>query len=426
MNVYLDSIGCRLNQSEIERLGSHFRLAGHSLVATPEDSDLVVVNTCTVTAAAAADSRSRSRQAHRRQPQAAIVLTGCWSTLEPEAAASLPGVAHVVPNSHKDQLVPDLLGMSPQAFEHQSVERSPLPGNRWRTRAFIKVQDGCDNHCTFCIARVARGPSRSEKLSRVLDDIQAAIQGGAKEVVLTGVQLSGYGRSPAGSTNLATLVRAILRHTDVPRLRLSSLEPWGLTDELLELWADPRICPHLHLPLQSGCQVTSRRMGRRITPEAFAALVEQARAAIPDLCVTTDLMVGFPGESEDEFQQSLSFVDRMAFARAHVFIYSSRPGTPAAHLPGQVPIPLAQDRSRILRLRVERSAQAYRSQFLGRVVSVLWESSTDLTDGTVRLSGLTANYLRVYVLGSRDLVNQVSQVRLTGSDGDGVLAELVP
>ncbi len=226
MNVYLDTIGCRLNQSEIETFARQFRAVGHSLVPKPDQADLVVINTCTVTAAAAADSRQKIRQACRAGAEE-IIVTGCWATLEPERAARLDGVLRVVNNTDKERLVPDVLGLPPETFELEPVARKPIPGARLRTRAFIKVQDGCDNKCTFCITTLARGVGKSRTVELVLADINAAVLGGVQEVVLTGVHLGSWGSDFDQPVHLQDLVAMVLACSDVPRVCLSSLEPLG-------------------------------------------------------------------------------------------------------------------------------------------------------------------------------------------------------
>lgn len=418
MKVYLDTVGCRLNQSEIEHMAAQFRQAGHELVGRPEDSDLMVVNTCTVTAAADADSRAKVRRLHRARPEAAIAVTGCWSSLHPDQAGALPGVRWVVPNEEKDALVARVLGLPLETFDREPLERRPIPGLRRRTRAFVKAQDGCDYRCTFCLTTIARGASRSLPVERVVAEVRAAVAGGAQEVVLTGVALSSYGRDLPDRPTLSTLVRAVLGETEVRRLRLSSLEPWGLPADFFDLWQDRRLCRHLHLPLQSGCAATLRRMGRPMRPAAYARLVERARAAIPDLALTTDVIVGFPGETEAEFRESLAFIRQMAFADAHVFTYSPRPGTPASRLPDPVHPAVARARNRIVRQTVAESAAAFRRRFLGQEAEVLWETMIELTPEGWRLSGWTDTYLRVQALGDPTWWNQVARVRLARLEGE--------
>jgi threonylcarbamoyladenosine tRNA methylthiotransferase MtaB len=385
MNIYLDTIGCRLNQSEIETFARQFRAAGHTLVASPDQADLVVINTCTVTTQAASDSRQKIRQA-ARLGAAEIVVTGCWATLEPEAAAALPRVSYVIANLDKDHLVANLLHSSPTELAGAALTRQPLPGTHQRTRAFIKVQDGCDNRCTYCITCLARGPSRSRSIHEVQQDVAAALAGGALEIVLTGVHLGA----------------------------------WGLELRFFELWQDARICRHLHLPLQSGCAATLRRMARKTTPQAYAHLVQRARAAIPGIAITTDVIVGFPGEDEAEFAASQEFIYSMEFAHGHVFTYSARPGTAAARMPDQVPYPLRRARSRQLHELFAQAEGHYQAQFTGQRLPVLWESSHPDGDHIWQLSGFTDNYIRVTAQSYQDLWNQISLVELVASSGSGM------
>ncbi|MDX1437775.1 MAG: MiaB/RimO family radical SAM methylthiotransferase, partial [Anaerolineales bacterium] len=407
LRINLDMVGCRLNQSEIEQYARQFRAAGHTIVATPGDADLVVVNTCGVTAAAAADSRSKARRAHRAGAER-IILTGCWSTLAPAEAASLPGVVDVVPNDSKDELVGSTLGIRPDNFDLEPVVREPLPGARLRTRAFIKVQDGCDNRCTFCVTTIARGVGRSRPIAAVLDDIRAAVLGGAQEAVLTGVHLGSWGQDLDRPLHLKNLVQSILAESDLPRLRLSSLEPWDLDEAFFEIWADPRLCRHLHLPLQSGSGSTLRRMARKTTPALFARLVRDARQMVPEMAITTDIIVGFPGETDAEFDESLDFVASQGFAGGHVFTYSPRTGTAAAGMPDQVDGKVRKARNGSMREVFSRSADQYQQSFIGRELTALWETTSELGPEVWRLHGLTDNQLRVTAHAPKDAWNQIS------------------
>lgn len=424
MKVYLDSIGCRLNQSEIEGYARQFLAAGHQLVGTMEEADLMVLNTCAVTAAASSDSRQKIRQAHRLGVKE-VVVTGCMSTLKPHKTAELPGVVRVVPNAHKDNLVADLLGIPVHEFDLEPVAREPIPGSRLKTRAFIKVQDGCDNKCTFCITTVARGAGRSRTVAQVLADIRAAQHGGAQEVVLTGVHLGSWGHDFSQPQHLGDLIQEVLAHSDVPRLRISSLEPWDISEDFFDLWQDQRLCRHLHLPLQSGSAGVLRRMARKTTPDSFAALVDAARSRIPGVAITTDMIVGFPGESDQEFEETRRYMAEMHFAGAHVFTYSARPGTAAAGMPGQVHNFTRKQRNAVLREIAARSEAAFNASFIGQQSEVLWESIQSAEDGEWLVSGLTDNYLRVNTLSKEPLHNQITPVRLTQAQGTALLGELI-
>ena len=419
MKIYLDTIGCRLNQSEIEKMARQFRAAGHEIVASPAVADLVVVNTCAVTSAAASDSRQKIRQA-AKAGDAEIVVTGCWATLEPEAALSMPAVTKVIANPRKNSLVSETLHLPEQDFDIEPLARQPLPGVHKKTRGFIKVQEGCDNYCTFCLTRLLRGKSISTPANEVLQDIRSALDGGTQEIVLTGVQLGSWGLDFAPPSNLERLVSRILNETETPRLRLSSLEPWNLDESFFALWENPRLCRHLHLPLQSGCQATLKRMGRNVTPAAYAALVELARKVSPEIAITTDIIAGFPSETDAEFAESLAFVQEMQFAAGHVFHYSARPGTPAVRLPGQVPGPLRKSRSAELRKVLSISAVNYQRNFIGKTLSVLWESAIQQPGSGWQMEGHSDNYLRITASSDRNLWNQVSQVLVDEIQEEGL------
>jgi threonylcarbamoyladenosine tRNA methylthiotransferase MtaB len=422
MKVYLDTIGCRLNQSEIETMARQFRAAGHEIVATADKADMAVVNTCTVTSQAAADSRAVIRRIGRAGV-GEIIATGCWATLQPEKAASLPNVLRVVNNSQKDALVPETLNLPPSTFDLEPIAREPLPGLRQRTRAFIKAQDGCDNHCTFCVTTVARGEGRSRPLADVIADIQSALDGGTKEIVLTGVHLGSWGQEL--NAHLSDLVKAILTYTDAPRLRLSSLEPWDLDADFFQLWEDERLCQHLHLPLQSGCVSTLRRMARKTTPASFRDLVAAARQIMPDAAITTDVIAGFPGETDEEFAESLDFIREIDFAGGHAFTYSPRPGTGAARLGGQVRHEVRKERNAILRGLFEDGAKTFRQRFVGQETSVLWESVTQMDGQGWQMEGLTGNYLRVTANAPEPLWNKISDVTLQSLADEKIMGEII-
>ncbi len=419
MKIYLDTIGCRLNQSEIETMARQFRVAGHEIVASPDMADMAVVNTCAVTNDAASVSRSKIRSI-ARAGVGEIIATGCWATLQPAQANNLPNVLRVVANERKDHLVADVLNLPSETFDLEPLARQPLPGLHRRTRAFIKVQDGCDNHCTFCITTVARGEGRSRPLADVILDIQSALAGGTKEIVLTGVHLGSWGYD-LGS-HLKELIKAILRETDAPRLRLSSLEPWDLDADFFSLWDDARLMPHLHLPLQSGCGSTLRRMARKTTPESFRDLVAAARDVMPGVAITTDIIAGFPGETEDEFAESLAFVREMNFAGGHVFTYSPRPGTGAARMKGQVRPELGKKRNHILRDALDESEKSYHAKFIGKRMSVLWESTSEMGEWGWQMEGLTENYLRVKAFAPSPRWNELDVVTIHEVNGDALKA----
>jgi threonylcarbamoyladenosine tRNA methylthiotransferase MtaB len=421
-SVYLTQLGCRLNEAEVESWARSFRAAGHRVVASPERAQLVVVNTCAVTAEAARKSRKLVSGLHRRNPSARLVVTGCFAELEPQTAAQLMGVDLVVPNRDKERLVErttgelDLDAMPELASEPDSAHA--FQGAR--TRAFVKVQDGCRNHCTFCVVTIARGEERSRTIEDVIAEVRALQEAGCREIVLCGVHLGGYG-SDLG-LDLATLVDRLLRATSIPRVRLSSLEPWDLPDDFGQLWSDPRLLPHLHLPLQSGCDRVLRRMARRCMTASYAALVARLRREIRDLHVTTDLIVGFPGESEADFDETLAFAEAIGFAHVHVFPFSARAGTRAATLSGR----LRGDEIRARSAELHRLAARMKAQHLARAVGqrreVLWESADEIAGGR-RFAGYTDTYLRVEteVTADVDLENRIETIELAAVDGDRLI-----
>lgn len=430
MNVYLESLGCRLNQSELESLVIRFAAAGHVIVGEPVQADVCVVNTCAVTADAERKTRHRARALARANPQARLALIGCYATLAPHRCAALPGVSCVVPNVDKERTVgivtapsPLPTHLSPPSFfgEYGECRREGVLSGLLRTRAFVKVQDGCDNHCTYCIVRLLRGPARSRPMADAVAKVQALVDAGCQEVVLTGVNLGSYGRDLGVPGGLHRLVRTLLSHTDLPRLRLSSLEPWDLDEAFFRLWENPRLCRHLHLPLQAGCDETLRRMGRRVATAEFARLVEAARAAVPDLAVTTDVIVGFPGEDEAAFRASYSFVAAMEFARLHVFRYSPRPGTAAVRLPDQVPRDVCNARARAVRELGAEQAFRFRQRFVGREMAVLWEKRRPNRLWT----GLTDNYLRVVTHAAGNLRNRLTATRLLAVQNRHLVGEVI-
>jgi threonylcarbamoyladenosine tRNA methylthiotransferase MtaB len=441
MNVYLETLGCRLNYSEMESLGRQLAAAGHCVVAAAEQADVCVLNTCAVTGEAARKSRQLARQLARSNPAARLAVTGCYATLAPDAVAGLPNVELVVENRRKDLLAELLQPWSAQLDGEQWRRLAPdAPLHHpSRTRAFVKVQDGCNNQCTFCIVTVARGQERSRPVAEIVAEVQRLAAEGFQEAVLTGVHLGGYGseRLPTFlkvgnlASPLHALVAAILEQTDLPRLRLSSLEPWDIEPGFFDLWRQSRgrLCPHLHLPLQAGCDRTLKRMARRTRTASFRALVEEARARIPGLALSTDLIAGFPGETAADFDASLRFVEEMAFAHVHIFPYSAREGTAAASFGGHVALEERRRRVDALAAVAQRTGEAVRRSFLGDVRPVLWETLERPANGVGPLwSGLTDNYLRVQTTAPAglNLENRITSARLTTVDGPVLWAELTP
>jgi threonylcarbamoyladenosine tRNA methylthiotransferase MtaB len=412
----------------MESLATRLVQHGHRIVGSPSAADLCILNTCAVTHVAARKSRQGLRRLHRENPTAHLIATGCYAELVPADLHVLPGVDHVIGNRDKErleQLIDAEVGES-RIGEDGVLTAPSAPSSTARTRALVKIQDGCDNACTYCIIRVARGPQRSVPPDRVLAEVRARLTAGYKEIVLTGVHIGAYGHDRGGAVegaDLWTLVERILAETSLPRLRLSSIEPWDLTHRAWRLWDNPRLCRHLHVPLQSGCDATLQRMARRYAAAEFSTLVAGAREAIPDLAVTTDVIVGFPGETEAEFAESLAFVEAMGFARTHVFPYSSRPGTQAAQMPGHVSPPVKAARARTMRAVAKSSSQAFHQRFVGRSLRVLWESCRQ-ANGERVWRGLTDNYLRVHAISRADMSNTITPTRLLAVEGSGLRGQI--
>jgi threonylcarbamoyladenosine tRNA methylthiotransferase MtaB len=415
MRIRLDSIGCRLNIGEMEALARQLAAHGHRIVGPGDATDLFVFNTCAVTHVASRKSRKVLRQIRRQHPDAGVVATGCYADLSPGEVAEL-GVDLVVANRDKDQLAKILAdrGMLRDADpvpNDEDGQFAGVPGSR--TRAFVKVQDGCDNRCSFCIITVARGASRSRPQAEIIEEVRQLAASGYQEAVLSGVHLGSYGHDAGDPDGLEGLVLALLEQTEVQRLRLSSLEPWDLAPRFFDLWRDPRLLPHLHLPIQSGCDQTLVRMCRNTTQQQFSELLTAARQAIPGVAISTDVIVGFPGEDDAEFEESIDYVRASGFSRLHVFRYSRRDGTAAERMPGQVDESAMQERSsRMHRLAAELE-NGFRERLIGSTMPILWESSEPFGNGQ-RWSGLTGNYIRVVTEtgADDDLYNRVVPAEL--------------
>lgn len=405
MNVCLTNLGCKLNQAETEAMARRFVAAGHRVVESLAEADLHVVNSCTVTAEAARGSRQAARRGARLE-SVRTVLVGCYATAEPEAAARLAGVDLVLGNLEKDRVVEHVHAAFPDAVPEPVPCALPQAGSG-HTRALVKIEDGCDVRCAFCIIPETRGRQRSRPLAEVVAEVSALAAAGHREVVLSGVQISAY---RDGESRLFDLVRAVLHECRVERLRLTSIAPWGFDERLLGLFADPRLCRHLHLSLQSGSSPTLRRMRRPYTAEAYAALLTRVRAAVPEIAITTDVIVGFPGETEDDFAASLAFVGRAGFARVHVFPYSARPGTPAAAMPGQVPPAVKRERMERMLAVAAEAERSFLQARLGTVQRVLWERPRPGPGGLAQ--GLTDTYIRVVCETPRDLWNRFVDARM--------------
>jgi len=416
MRIAFETLGCKLNQAETELLARQFVGAGHILVSSPAKADIFILNTCTVTHIADAKSRHLLRLAHRRNPHAVVVATGCYAQRAPDKLAEIEGVSLVAGNDEKFDL-PQLLKESGYLGNLTLTAEDDAANvySVFRTRAFIKIQDGCNNFCSYCIVPLVRGREKSLPADLVIAEVGNRVSDGAKEVVLTGTEIGSYNYN---GTGLKDLLENILRKTDVVRLRLSSLQPREISPVLIDLWRDERLCPHFHLPLQSGSNSVLKRMKRRYNAENYLAAVSLIRSRLPDAAITTDMIAGFPGETDEEFEESYDFCRRIGFARVHVFPYSPRHGTEAARMTAQVPDSVKTQRNRNLRALAKGSIQSYTLQFLGTKMTVLWEKCSDGI-----WSGYTDNYIKVYTRSNENLTNQIIPARLAKNYRDGVWGE---
>ncbi len=424
MRVHLKTLGCRLNEAELESWAREFRARGFRLSGNEEEADLLVVNTCAVTEEAVRKSRRLLRRAQRGNPGAKLVVSGCYASLEPETAAAL-GVDLVVPNDRKAELVEiaarELALPLMPASAAEPGEYGLLARNR--QRAFVKVQDGCRYRCTYCIVTLARGEERSRPIDEVVEEVNRIHSGGIHEVVLAGVHLGGYGSDTGGS--LYELVQAVLERTQIPRIRLGSLEPWDLPENFWTLFDNPRLMHHLHLPMQSGADSVLRRMSRRCRSGEFLALMEEARKTVPDLNVTTDIIVGFPGETEAEWRQTLDFVEAAGFGGIHIFAFSPRQGTKAATLPDPVPREVKRQRSEELHRIAARLKRQRMEAQLGREVEVLVEGNPETVGKVLCWSGYTPDYQRIRFTGPAGLENSLVKVEAVGIEEETLKGRLL-
>ena len=458
---HIENFGCRAARADGEAIGERLRASGHS-VEQLTAADLVIVNTCSVTCEADREARAFIRRAHRRNPEARIVVTGCYAQRAPEELAALPGVAAVVGNSHK-ALAPEIIQRVSESasqrvsetagaaflnvrtlvagggaaqmfvddkFAHSFLEEAQVvPGAQ--TRPNLKIQEGCNNRCTFCVIPQTRGGSRSLEAEKVLDQVLGFVAAGGNELVLSGINLGRWGRDhrPAQAA-LAGLVRRIFTQTDLPRLRLSSIEPMDWNEELIGLMREfggRRLARHAHLPLQSGSDAMLRRMHRRYRPWHYAEKVAALEAAAgPALTLGADVMVGFPGESEQEFAETCDLIARLKFGYLHLFPFSPRPGTAAWQLHQAAPVPaeVVAERMKELRRIREEKMRAHRSAFLGRDVDCITLHTPEPERHGEHSAALTENFLPVRVAGELES-NRMLRVRVTALRADGELVGAV-
>jgi len=420
MRVAFYTLGCKLNQAETESLANRFNKAGFQLVSPNDDADIYIANTCTVTHIADRKSRHWLRLARRRNPQALIIATGCYAQRNRQELAQLADV--VVDNKEKENLLDLTKTLSPEGrrLAESETKQSQVLATTARTRSLIKIQDGCHSPCTYCIVPKVRPYEYCFPVSQIIDEVNQKVALGYKEVVLTGTKVGSYRDS---STYLKDLVQRILASTFIDRLRLSSLQPSEISSEFLALWQDERLCRHFHLALQSGSETVLQGMRRSYSLDQYQRTVNLIKEMIPDAAITTDIMVGFPGESDEEFEESYSFCQQAGFANIHVFPYSPRPETVAAKMPGQIKDKVKQERNQRMLELSQSSRRSFYEHFLGQAMPVLWEKETRPGSGTY--SGLTDNYIRIFAHSEKSLKNDITAAKLVELHNQGIWGELL-
>jgi threonylcarbamoyladenosine tRNA methylthiotransferase MtaB len=410
--VALETLGCKLNQAESESLINRFAERGYSITPHSNCASVYILNTCTVTHVADRKCRHLLRLARRLNSHALIIAIGCYAERAADDLYGVAGVDMVIGNEEKLQL-PDIL-----MKQGRLNVGSALSPRMHRTRSLVKVQEGCNQFCSYCVVPMVRGRERSLPADEVVSEVRTRVERGYREVVLTGTQIGSY------RNGVEFLIQRILDETEIKRLRLSSLQPPDITKELLSLWQKyPKIlCRHIHLPLQSGSDVVLQRMGRQYSTEIYKQAVARVREAIPDVAITTDIIVGFPGETDGDFAQSYQFSQRMAFANIHVFPYSTRSGTHASQMPERVDEQVKKQRSRQMLMLAKQSAHNFREQFIGRTMLVLWERESNESTW----EGLTDNYIRVVARSNEPLQNRLIPALLGSEHNSSLRASISP
>lgn len=419
LTIAIETHGCKLNQADSEEMARRFNDEGYRLVDVEDGPDVIVVNSCSVTHVADAKARQALRSAKRRKSNPIVIATGCYAERDPRTLLKMSSVDLVAGNREKGRLVELTKLVTAGRLSYNKSEGRPANSYRIRSKAMIKIQEGCNQICSFCIIPRVRGRERSVPVELLIKEIQSRCSEGFREVVLTGTQLGSYGFD-LENVDLTRLLALILEKTSIERLRLSSVQPQEFTSNLLDLWDNPRLCQHFHIPLQSASPSVLTKMRRRYSPELFSAKVQEIQDRFPEAAITTDVIIGFPGEGNLEYEQTLEFCSRVDFADMHVFPYSVRPRTTAAHLSDKVdPIEKKERMNRILTLSMIK-ANIFRKRSLGQTRSVLWEG-TKTKDGI--FSGLTDNYLRVHTCSQKDLTNKITSARLTSFQNEILTAE---
>ncbi|HXF49721.1 MAG TPA: tRNA (N(6)-L-threonylcarbamoyladenosine(37)-C(2))-methylthiotransferase MtaB [Verrucomicrobiae bacterium] len=420
--VALFTLGCRLNQAETEGMGEALESVGFDTVSFGEQAELTLINTCTVTASADASSRQAIFRAKRIWPETRVVVTGCYAETHRDALEAMPEVAGVIPNGKKEEILAELSELFPEDIlsGRFSVPIDFVSPNRTHTRAFVKIQNGCEDNCSYCVIPFSRGNDRSRSSEDVLAEILRLEKAGYKEVVLTGVHIGKYWD---GKIRLDGLLRLILERTKIPRLRLSSIKVNEVNEKLLELFrSEERICPHFHTPIQSGCDTVLERMKRRYRTAQVREVLAQLKEIRTDCTIGTDLIVGFPGETEEEFESGHDFIASLPVDHMHVFPYSDRPGTAASEMSNKIESAVKNERGEKLRKLSEKKWDAHISRFVGRKLSVLFEGGRSREFGVS--AGTADNYIRVTVNADGALANQLKTVRILSVEGKSLRGEV--
>ena len=421
------TLGCKVNQFETADMIEQLKAAGWQLVPFSAEADLYLINSCTVTARSDAESRRLIRRARRANPRARVVATGCYAQVAPNDLQALPELDLVLGNEEKHDLVLHLEQGKHQVTDLTSLKASgPLRLTSFaeHTRAFLQIQNGCETGCSYCIVPIARGPSRSVPPQEVLEAVSRLVATGYQEVVFTGIHMGAYGLDLSPRSSLTALVQLLEDQSTIPRLRLGSIEPNELTDELLALFTrSPRLCHHLHIPLQSGSDSVLQRMGRGYDTSFYANRITTAAKLLPDAFIAADLIAGFPGETEQEFSDTCAFVAALPLADLHVFPYSIRPGTKAAAMPGHLKPGIIKERAEQLRRLAAEKRAAFQQRFINKPLPVLGQRHNQATN---RIIGLSRNYLEICYPGSAQLLNQEVVVQIDGLEQDILTGNTIP
>jgi threonylcarbamoyladenosine tRNA methylthiotransferase MtaB len=426
------TLGCKTNQYDTEAMQEQFVRNGYQVVGFQENSDVYVVNTCTVTNLGDRKSRQMIRKAHRTNPNAVIAVVGCYAQQAAEEVLSIPGVKVAVGTKNRNRIVEYVemaeatkssINVVEDIMKVQEFEDTPIEAFDGKTRAVLKIQEGCSQFCSYCIIPYARGPIRSRELKSVMEEVQRLADAGFQEVVLTGIHIASYGKD-LKTTDLLELLKSIHKVEGIQRIRLGSIEPTLLSDEFVRTVRElPKVCRHYHISLQSGCDATLKRMNRKYSTAHYREIVERLRREIPETAVTTDIMVGFPGETHDEFSESYDFAETIGFSKIHVFQYSPRAGTPAASFANQVPAECKEQRSRMLIDLGHQLERAFIKQFIGREVAVLFEEEHPDWEGFYE--GYSDQYVRVMVKGDSELEGKLLPVLIKEIDEDRLMGQVI-